>query len=665
MRVSLLIQMICCVFAVNFPISGYAQANQSGGLKDLSLEELSNIEVTSVSKEPEEVRATPAAVYVITQNDIRTSGVTSIPDALRLAPGVEVDQIDSAHWAIGIRGFESQFSRSVLVLIDGRSVYTPLFAGVFWDVQNTPMSDIDRIEIIRGPGGTIWGANAFNGVINIITLGAKDTHGERFAAGGGNLDQATGDYRYGSGNGTSLDYRIYGRYFDRSPEYHTDNRRFDDWRMGQSGFRMDWNRGPQNTLTVQGDIYKGISGEQTQVASFTPPSEVLLDGNDQVSGGNVLAHWIRELDGGSGFQVQAYYDRTNRTAPHFKETRDTFDIDFISHRNLGSRNNVLLGLGGRVSPSTLTQEVPTLDFTPHQQTDTIYSSFIQDDLQIVSDKVSLTSGVKLEHNNYTGFEVQPSVRLMWTLSTRQSAWAAVTRAVRTPSRLDTDLQLDGFLLAAPLLYLQIKGNPNFESETLVGYEIGYRRLVTPGFYVDIATFHNDYGKLSSMGALIQTIQAAPVPHILWTFPYANGIKGSADGFEIAPDWKPSTTWQLKSSYSYVRLDLRNEPGNTDTSTLATDEGSTPRHRVVVQSLFKLPGRIEFNQTYRYASSLPAQAVGAYSTADSRFAWQLRKGIEFSLTGRNLLQPHHDEFGRSPGPLVGTKRSVYAGITWTR
>ncbi len=583
-----------------------ASQTSGGNLAQLSMAQLGDLEVTTASKEPEQVWRTPAAIYVLTQEDIRRSGATSIPEALRLVPGVEVARIDSDHWSIAIRGFGSQFSRSLLVLIDGRSVYTSLFAGVYWDVQDTLIEDIDRIEVIRGPGGTIWGANAVNGVINIITKNTKDTRGILASAGGGSVDQGIGDVRYGGGNG-NFDYRIYGKALTRGTEVHSDGAQYDGMRMQQGGFRMDWNQFSGGTLTLQGDLYHGDDGERTYVGSFSPPSLVALAGNDQVSGGNVLGRWRRDFAGGSDVQIQAYYDRTNRYAPQYGETRDTFDVDFLHHLKLGRRQDFLWGLGIRVSPSDFIQTVPTLSFAPSRQTDSIYSGFLQDEIQIVPRKLSLTIGSKIEHNNYTGFEFEPSVRALWTQSPRRTFWAAVTRAVRTPSRLDTEIALTDFLGYSAThvpIYLRIAGDPSFASEELLGYEAGYRSLIASRLYVDFSAFHNAYENLSSYGLASVSVPTSPITYLLLTEPYANGIKGTTDGFEVAPDWKPTNWWQLKGSYSYLHLNLEDKPGFTDTGTVALDQGSSPHHEVVVQSLFNLPKRFEFDLTYRYVSALP-------------------------------------------------------------
>jgi iron complex outermembrane receptor protein len=634
-------------------------------LKHLSLEQLGDVEVTTASKEPERVWRTPAAIYVLTQDDIRRSGATSIPEVLRLVPGVEVARVDSDHWSIGIRGFGAVLASKLLVLIDGRSVYTPLFAGVYWEAQATPLEDIDRIEVIRGPGGTIWGANAVDGVINIITKSAKETHGSMVSLGGGNADQAIGTARYGSGNDRGFDYRVYGMGFDRGPEFHSIGSNFDDWRMAQAGFRMDRDLGARDTFTFQGDIYREGAGETTTYALYLPPSQVIADANAELSGGNVLARWKRVLSDQSDFQVQAYFDRTNHFEPEVGETRDTFDVDFLDHLTLLGQQNFLWGLGARVSPANDIQRVPTIEFLPYHLTDQVYSAFVQDEIPFFNRRFSLTMGSKFEHNNYTGFEVQPSGRLLWTPTPRQSLWGSFTRAVRTPSRLDEDVQLSDFATVTPLpIYLRVEGNRQFHSEILRGYEVGYRALITSHFYLDVALFHNNYNDVYSFQENAPFLEASPLPvHAIIPLLTSNGIKGTTKGFEVAPDWKPTSWWELRPSYSHLETLMEDGPGSNDPTSVAGYEGSSPRHQATFQSFLNLPKKLEFEQTYRYVSALPAQAVNSYSTADARVGWFFVLQVEFSVVGQNLLQPQHAEFGGDSGGLVGIKRSIYANITW--
>src|ERR1700691_4292003 len=643
------------------------ESGQSGSalLKHLSLEQLGDVEVTTASKEPEQVWRTPAAIYVLTQEDIRRSGATMIPDVLRLVPGVEVSQVDSDHWSVGIRGFGAAFASKLLVLIDGRSVYTPLFAGVYWQVQATPLEDIERIEVIRGPGGTIWGANAVDGVINIITKSAKNTQGWMVALGGGNVDQGTGSFRYGGGNGQGFSYRIYGMGFTTGPEFHPDGTNFDDWRMGQAGFRTDWDRGTRDTFTFQGDVYREISGEATQYALYSPASQVFVDANAQYTGGNLVARWKRVLSDRSDFQVQAYFDRTNHFEPQFGETRDTFDIDFLDHLTLPWQQNFLWGLGARVSPSNLIQTVPTINFLPNQLTDQVYSGFAQDEIPLFDTRIALTVGSKLEHNNYDGFQVQPSARLLWNRTPRQSFWASVTKAVRTPSRLDEDVQLTEYAGTVNELptYVRVDGNRQFRSEELIGYEAGFRTLATSHFYVDLAVFYNDYRDLYSFQVGTFFIENSPAPHAVLPLLTSNGIRGTTKGFEVAPDWKPVSWWELRPSYAHLEMDMEDGPGSNDPTNAANYAGASPRHEVTIQSFVKMPKKLEFDQSYRYISHLPAEAVNSYSTGDAHLRWQATSQLELSVVGQNSFQPEHSEFGGDPGPLIGIKRSVYAEITW--
>jgi iron complex outermembrane recepter protein len=635
-----------------------------GRLTQVSLEELGQIEVTTASKVPVKATRTPAAIYVITQEDIRRSGATSIPEALRMAPGVEVARVDSNTWALGMRGFESTLSRSVLVLIDGRSVYTPLFAGVYWQVQDTLLEDIERIEVIRGPGGTIWGANAVNGVINIITKKAQETHGTLASAGGGNVDQGFVNMRYGAGNGKGFNYRVYGKAFTRGPEFHPDHGQFDDWRMGQTGFRTDWDAHNPDRLTLQGDLYYGDAGQRVGITSYSPPFMTNVEQNAELSGGNLLGRWERKLGSGSDIQLQTYYDRTSRKQANFAESRDTFDIDFVHHLTLPGRQDFLWGLGARLSSGNASVVVPTVMFTPNHFTDKLYNAFIQDEIPIVGEQLSLTIGSKFLHNNYSGFEIQPTARLLWTPSSRQSVWGAVTRAVRTPSRVEEDLQLTAFLAANPLTFARVVGDRKFSSESLLGYEAGYRNLVSPKFYIDFAAFYNNYDHLLSIEPGAPFLESSPPPpHVIIPFSFRNGLLGNTAGFEIAPDWTPTPTWRLRGSYSYLHIDLSKEASSLDPSTVNSTQGSSPHHQVEVQSSLDLSKKLEFDQTFRYVSALPAQLVGAYTTADVRFSWHATRSLDLSVVGQNLFQPHHPEFGGDPGSLVGIERSGYIKLTW--
>jgi iron complex outermembrane receptor protein len=662
--------MQCMILLVGFLLAGLVnqsfatpqqeQAN-GGPLKQLSLQELGNVEVTTASKEPEKISKTAAAVSVLTQDDIRRYGATSIPEVLRLVPGVEVARISSNQWSVNIRGLGSGFSKSVLVLIDGRSVYTPLYAGVYWDVQNVLLEDVERIEVIRGPGGTIWGSNAVNGVINIITKNAKDTRGTYVSTRAGNVDQNQSGIRYGGSHGHKLNYRAYGMGFAQSPEFHLGGGNYDSWQFGQAGFRTDSELTDRDTLTVQGDLYKGNVGQQVSMVSTSPPGQLNMNATQDVSGVNLLGRWRHELNSTSDIQVEAYYDRTYRLGPQLGETRNTFDIDFIHHFVFKQKNEVIWGLGARWSPSDFIQTVATVNFLPHHESDNIYSAFVQDQIAILQNKLWLTVGSKFEHNIFTGWESEPSARLLWTPTSHQTVWGAVTRAVRTPSRIDEDLQLTALAQLTPPVFACICDNGKVVSETLLGYEAGYRKLLTSSVYVDVAAFHNKYNDLVSYGdESISIVASPPPPYTLISLRAVNGIMGSTNGGEISPDWKVTHWMDFKASYSYVSLNFEDKPTHTKSSQVSSYEGSSPHHEATAQMLFHLPKGFEFDPTYRYVGALPALAVSAYQTADARLGWRITREFELSVTGQNLIQPRHSEFG----PVL-IERSAYAQITWKR
>jgi iron complex outermembrane receptor protein len=643
-------------------------------LKNMTLEQLSQIEVTSPSKEPRPAFRSPVAIYVITGDDIRRSGVTTIPDALRLAPGVEVARIDGSKWSIGIRGFGTRLTRDVLVLIDGRTVYTPLFAGTYWEVQDTLLEDIDRIEVIRGPGGTVWGPNAVNGVINIITKSSKDTHGAFVSAGGGNEEQGFSNARYG-GEANGINYRVYEKDFTRGPEHHFDHDNFDDWRGIQGGFRMDWSAGTRDDFTVQGDTYRQEDGERVSLTTYTPPFTGNVDGNAQLSGGNVMFHWTRTLDNGDNFQLQAYYDRTNRYEPNLGENRDTFDVDFQARTKIGSRQELLYGAGARSSQGHFIEVASGLVFSPFNRNDYLVSGFLEDDITL-TDKLMLTAGSKILNTNYTGVVFEPSARLLFTPTDRQTYWAAYTHAVRTPSDAEEDFYLSSLIGMAPNglpYFARFNANPNFAPEKLNGYEAGYRQLIGKNLYIDLSTFYNHYHDLFSediIGApfVESTLPfPAPVPpplHVLLPAQFRNDILGYTKGFEIAPEWRPTDFWRLRGSYSYLHMNLEQvpAPGAIGLGT-ASIVGSSPQHEVTVDSSFDITKKLDLDLVYRFVSGLPAQKAPAYSTGDARIAWRFTEHFEFSLTGQNLFQPYHVEYAADPGLPVAIIRNVFASLAW--
>jgi iron complex outermembrane receptor protein len=632
------------------PLAQSKPSNSASRLKDLNLEELGNIEVTTYSKTPTDLWETPASVYVITSDDILHSGATSIADVLRLAPGVEVGRLSSTTWAVGIRGLQSNFSKSVLVLIDGRSVYTPLFAGVYWDVQDMPLDNIDHIEVIRGPGGTIWGPNAANGVINIITKDARDTQGVMASALGGSEDRTIDDLQFGA-RSRGMSYRVLGRGFERQHEYHSDGIDDDTWHQERVGFRGDLVSG-RNSYFAEGDAYRGNSPH----IIGTSPSY------DETSGGDINVRWRRNLNNGSGFYVQGYFDRTLRTNASLGETRNTFDIDFIQDFKIFAGQRITYGGGLRWSPYKIIAPFPEETLSPSSATDHVHTAFLQDEIQL-GEKFSFTAGAKLQHNNFSGFDVQPSARLLWSPGKHQSIWLGFTRAVTTPSDLEEDFFLQG--PAGPNTFIQVVGNKHFKSEDVLGYEAGYRLLHGERFYLDLSGFWSQYSNLQSFTAPIITASGG---NTYITIQYQNQISGSTSGFEFSPQVSIAPWWHINSSYSFVSSNFSaNGPTSniSATGSVSTYEKSTPKHLVSVQSKIDLPLRFKFDQMYRYASDLAAQKVKAYQTGDLVLSRTLGHNLSFEVVGQNLLQRRHYEWGTGDPtqPPVGIYRAAYAQLTF--
>src|SRR3989442_11260408 len=538
----------------------------------MSMEALMNMKVTSVSKHTQKVADAAAAIFVITQEDIRRSGATSIPEALRLAPGLEVARIDQNKWAIGSRGFNGRFDNKLLVLIDGRSVYTPLFSGVYWNVQDVMLEDIDRIEVIRGPGATLWGANAVNGVINIISKKAKDTQSAVVTAGAGTEERGSGSVRYGSKIGNTS-YRAYGKYFNWGPSvYPSGTTAHDGWDALRGGFRADWAPAGANSLTLQGDIYRSKYGETLTVPSLNSPYSSTFPNNGHYSGATILGRWNHSSEG-SSMSLQMYYDNTTIADNSlFVDHQNIFDMDFQHGFSVGDSQQFVWGLGYR---SIRDRNDPSFSVSlrPNQLTLNHFSAFIQDEISLVDNRLRLTFGSKLEHNDFTGFEVQPNARLLWTLTPNQSVWTAVSRAVRTPALTEEGLRLNSAVIP-PLTpgvnptpfpaVITVFGSHQFQSEDLLAYEVGYRVQATSTFSTDIATFYNKYSILRTAEPRSPFLEGSPAPtDLVIPFVASNKMSGGTYGVEIFADWRVAPKWRLVGSYSYLQMDIRKNSDSLD------------------------------------------------------------------------------------------------------
>jgi len=604
---------------------------------------LMNLQVTSVSKRPERLSQTASAIQVITQEDIRRSGAASLAEALRLAANLQVAQIDSRQWAISARGFNGTTANKLLVLIDGRTVYTPLFSGVFWDVQEVPLQDIDRIEVISGPGATLWGANAVNGVINVITKDAKDTQGFLLSGGGGTEQHGFGTVRYGAPLGSSVRARIYGRGFDRDATVLPSGQdAADDWHLKQGGFRMDWEASSASRATLQGDLYDGRIAQDS-------------GGDIAVSGGNVMAKWLRTLSERSSLAANLYYDRTHRDIPGvFGEDLDTYDVDLQHSTRLGARHDVVWGLGYRnINDRTVIGSDSTLAFLPTHVAREWFTGFVQDEIALVPNRVHVTVGTKIEHNDYTGFEIQPSGRVSWRPGSSGTLWAAVSRALRTPSRIDREL----FAPAKPPYFLA--GGPDFHSEEELAYELGYRyQHGTLG--LSVATFYSRYHGLRSVE---QVNPPAPVPIVI-----ANKQDGESYGAEVTAEYWLTNRWRVHAGYTELRVHVWPNPGSTDMSR-GSGESQVPDRQFLLQSSVDLPAHLGFAVWFRAIDDINNQLVPAYADLNATLTWQPTSHLDLSLVGQNLLHDQHREFGAppasptAPDPRRDIQRGVYGAVAW--
>ena len=643
----------CLLFAALVP-PATLRASQRRDLTSLSLEELLQTKVVSVSKQEETRLMTPAAVHVVTADDVRQSGARTLPEALGLSPGVHAARNTASQWAIGIRGFTGTLARSQLALIDGRSLYTPLFAGTYWDVQDVLLDDVERIEVVRGPGGTLWGANAVNGIVNVITRSARDTQGGFVAAGAGNEEHVSLRARYGGRLGGEGAYRVYGKYFDRDAAFHPATADFDGWHQFRGGVRADWRLRSSDTLTVQGDAYNGRSGQRTGYAIADPPFGVVVEQDARLAGGNLLARWTRSFGAGSQLSIQTYYDRTEREEASFREDRDTFDVDGQYRILLAGRHEIVAGAGARLSNGE-TAGVPSVVFEPAAKTDDLVTAFVQDSIDVVPGRLRVVLGTKIERNDYTGIELQPSARVLWRADPRHSLWAAVTRAVRTPSRVERDLSLTVALSPGTPAFARVIGSDRFTTERALAFEAGYRAQPSERLVVDLAVFHTRYPNLISLEPGTPFVEDGfPVLPLL----LANGIEGRVSGVETAVDARPAGWLVLRAGHDYLNMALEAAPGSADTTSVGAEDAS-PRHRFHLRASFALPGGVSFDTRYRWIARLPAQDVPAYSELDARLAWRPREALELALVGHNLLQPHHAEFGS----LTRIERSLLVEATW--
>ena len=639
-------------------------------LTKVSIEDLMNVEVTSVSKKEQKLSRTASAVFVITQEDIQRSGATNIPDLLRMVPGVQVAQITSSVWAITARGFDGQYSDKLLVLIDGRTVYSPIFSGTFWDAQSVPLENIERIEVIRGPGATVWGANAVNGVINITTKSAAETQGGLLTGGGGNMQPGLGMARYGRTTGNETAYRVYASGFDDGHFLNSAGQSGkDDWHRMQEGFRVDAKASAKDKLTLEGDVYSGNAGELVDtIVSIAPPVNGILDLRDRFSGWDVVSRWDHAASPNSETRLQIDFDHGDRGDTTYSAALTNLGADFQHHVGWGDRQDFVWGLGYRL---TYIDDDPTLriSFLTQKETQQLSSAFVQDEIAVLPDKLYLTAGVKLEHNVYTGLGWQPSGRIAWTPNERNMFWAAVSRALRTPSEADRSIQDNEAVVPGPNnlpLIVSILGSPSRGDERENAFETGYRAESAKRISFDVTTFYNHYDNLVSVEPSTPFLVANPPPvHLVDPNILNNLVYGETHGVEFSSNWKVARRWTLSPGYSFLSMHLHRTATSQDLTGPTETAGNLPNHQAQLRSHVDLASHWQWNTTAYFVDRLIAVGVPSYTRLDSNVIWQPVKRLSLSLVGQNLLKDHHLEYiGPDQTELSSLiKRSAYAKLTW--
>jgi len=663
-----------------------ASPSQAGGegpqsvedLKKLSFEQLFNIDVTTVSRTDSTVGTSAAAVSVITAEDIRRSGATSIPELLRTVPGMDVARIDNNKWAISARGFNQRFFGKMLVQIDGRTLYNPFTTGVYWDAVDYPLEDIERIEVIRGPRAGVWGSNAVNGIVNIITRRSRDTQGGLLVSGGGVQESGFGTFRYGGEAGRKVAYRLYGKGFQRNEQFTVDAAPHDGWSGRSAGFQIDWKPADRDLVTVQGDYLRSVANRRDRRAQPAPPYSFENRENETTRNSNLLGRWQRTINDDSSWTLQLYWDAFHRFSENLRIPFhwETYDVDFQHQFSMGHRQEILWGAGYRLVNSSIGDSGRDEGFLFHtverRHGDQTFNVSVQDEITLVDNAVKLSLNARFEHNEFTGLETQPAVQLLVTPSQRQTYWFSVARAVRTPD-LNQSYAQPRLLPspAVPPVFPRQSTNPDLRSETVLAYQLGYRVQARHALSFDTAFFYNVYDDLVAVRPGIR--QPGPAGFDL-PLAQLNGLSAETHGAELLATWSPLGRWRLNGGYTFLEMNLHREVALPASSEAA--EGQSPRHQVNLQSHFDVTRDVELDLAGRWVGLLkgfnPSHVPGlvdeipSYFSLDARLGWRATKNLEISVIGQNLLDDHHPEFGTSPlvlAPLVEIRRTVYAKAAW--
>lgn len=643
-------------------------ADSQANLANESLENLMNIQVTSVSKTEQKLSQTAAAVFVITQEDIARSGATSIPDLLRMVPGMDVAQINANTWAINARGLNARFSNELQVLVDGRSVYTDSFGGVFWDQLDLPLEDIERIEVIRGPGGSIWGGNSVNGVINIITKKASETKGVMVVGGGGTEGGGFGTVQYGGAAGKTADFRVFVRYFNEGhlPDASGQNGG-DGWHALRGGFRSDSQPTTRDSLTVQGDLYSVREGSPTfAMDSVTTPAPVPVEEIFNIGGGFIQGVWKHEASAKSDTTLEISYDKYQRN-DMLRDNHGTLDVNFQDHLARGGRNNFLWGGEYRRSTS-ISQGGFFLSYTPADLNTNLYSAFARNEISLIPERLIVTVEGRIEHNYFSGFNFMPSVRAAWSLNSRSTVWAAVSRAVQTPSAVDTDLRANLASFPGPggtTELLSFFGNPNLKDAGVDAFEAGYRAALMSTLTLDLTAYYNRYDHQETDEPGVPFFEASPAPpHLVLPLTYENLMHGEAHGLEVSANWRPEHWWTLSPGYAFEQIHMHLAASSQDTTSVAGAQGASPVHSAQLRSNVQLWRGLSWDASAYFAGRLTDPVVPSYTRVDTQLSWRLSEGATVSLVGQNLAQDQHEEFVDTLGTVRSTdvKRSAYVKFT---
>jgi iron complex outermembrane receptor protein len=677
------------LIALTLSVAIASAAHAEMDLTELSLQELTNVKVTTFAKRPQRAADVAAALFVITQDDIRRSGATSIPDALRLAPGLQVAQIDGNAWSISARGFSGRFSNKLLVMMDGRTLYTPSFAGVYWDVQDTAMDDIERIEVIRGPAGTTWGTNAVNGIINIITKHSDQTGGLLVSSDVGVDGSANATVRFGDADGDRTQWRVYAKAFERDANQLVSGADgFDEASQQRIGARVDTETRHGDELRWAMEAYQGHS-HQNFTGSFMQPlrgSNVpVYGGLEGLDGIWTTAGWARESGNGSRLEVQTYFDHSDRRGPLFGEQRDTVDLEFQHSLARHGVHTFTWGLGVRHSIS----EMPVReDIALDRDGEKVFfgSAYLQDELHLMGDRLTLTAGARLEDSNTEPLEFMPNLRARFAFTDTSAVWAAVGRGVRRPGRIEEDFHIDqvgevmppgSSINPFPIPVVQsLHGDNRFRSEELTAYESGWRWQARENISVDLALFYNEYEHLRTLEVLTPYCAPGGEPvmqnpmclfsstHVVIPATAGNSTSGTFKGGELALGWAPLSYWRLTGTYSHLDTELRG--ANLNPSTLLFVLGQDARHVYALRSSLSMGPRWDWDLFVKHRTDIESSQLPSLTQMDMRLAWRPTLDLELSLVGRNLLEDAEVQSSSELYDIAHTaiERKVYAQLRWS-